>query len=195
MTKVQLAETLGVSHSFIHHLLKGRKSINLATLEKIENTLSLENDEYRDLVTALSEDTPGLKSLLSHLEKHNFDEVLVPFALNCFSKLKGVKELKIRGTQSLGCDLWKGFIDLRSPSFYFDLRLFIGIPEPGKVGFHWKMFRPDCRIPENVLFEVPLDLSLKDSRRFQEKIKCGHIKFLKPTRLSQQGQNIYVKEP
>lgn len=192
-TKVWLAEKLGVSHSFVHHLLRGRKEINLSTLEKIRVHLELTHDEYAELLRAISSRLDGVSSIISMVGSEYFEGILVPFAQGCFQRVQGVDEIHVQRSELLQCPLWKGSAILKSRSFNFDLRVFIGILEPGQIHFSWRNAGLRTAPPQKALLQVPIIPKPKDLHRLEYELSMMRTGILRTVSHGVQRQKVYVK--
>lgn len=172
-SKVWLAEKLNVSHAFIHHLISGRREINLATLEAIRVHLKLTRWEYDELLGAIASKMDGLSPLLSNVRRPFFDNLLVPLTLECFRGVKKCAKATLLSSRSLQHPIWDGSVVFKKDKiFKYDLLVFVGISEQKQLCFSWRRAGPRTSPPQEARIQLPYLPGPSDLKRLEKELNA-----------------------
>ena len=175
-SKVEIADAIGTSHVFIHHLIAGRNKPTLKRLEALKKTLSLSEDEYRDLLDALIREDSDFCAIAHHIEQHYFTYFYVPFLKSLLLSCPRIKSVDQRSSQILeSTALWLGYVDTEIRRIGFPaspLRFFISKPNGEEIGLSWCRYDisrveliPDVapEIPSKAQYIFSFSSKIKDS--------------------------------
>lgn len=176
MTKVAIAQALGVSDPYIHALLSGRKRPTISRLEGIRDVLSLDEATFQKLLEALVSEDPELRSLSHHTLVPFCEQIYVPFVTRICTESKIVGKFHTKKPEWLDLFPWIVSVDVLLDDLKLFgttpvIRLLLTKPDGSGIGLGLTHKEHGFRVPTEVSVRLSIYPQTKEINAFSRMLE------------------------